>query len=1393
MEKKFKIFATLTKSFDIHHNDNNIHLLASTVAVVGNVDLTQILEQITIRDIRSKKSLIIEVTESSNDINVDFDFDDFLKETIVQYQSKEVTLNEYGIEKRFENEMISYIRINFDYFVMLINTSENSNLLCDLFKIDYEDKKEEEQLYNQCLFVFNNITWSNIVLKLKINNINVSGGSPSTRHTLSTLDVSLIYYLNLITNFNIELILKIVYLSYSQCKNILSNSISMSLYKKYIDNFDEILVTNPNLLNEKLLSITNSDYESDSNNRSIMLNNLLISRQTIIRVIALHYKKVLISKLEAEIKIQKDLLYEYQKKYSAPIVAMSRKERKLEKKIINKNLVNFDSNEYNKKINEYELKINNLVNSLSDNKTKFTNIVENLKKINMKDLMIEFDKYSKNIKIDVNSINSANKKFKKYKKIKGFDSNNMTRQYSTWYSSHPVSRYHTMVQIRRNMSTTTNKTTKIIGKVYSTISNSKTVRNRLEKLTTIFKPGTPFFIEMYKILTEDKLNEVTQLKIERFLLNQGKLLFEVNIEKNMKRFLSGGVGGVGGVIDWELITILINSRNDFNKLINNYKVKIKGDIYSMALHENVYGKKDDIVKYIFLNTSTDFIISISIGRVLRVISYHNFININNNKYLDVSIELGKEIIENFLVNTYQNQKDKNLSLESPPGSEDENDDKKNINFFNWKNNNKEWVDTIEDSTLQFKIGNMLVNFLCELELLDWEIKTIEKKKVNITIPGKKIIQLIGNSNNKGNGKIIILPKKLPMVCKPKLYKWKKGKYIQLGGYLLNGEEKTDEIILPNYELKSKTTFADENIICDIVNQINSVSFRINKEVLNFILNNNSIYNFFIDMNYTHPLIFKDKLYSKERKELESFCSKRYLEQNILGLALLYADVPQFYLNTGLDYRGRLYCLTEYLNYQGIELAKALLEFSQGVKVYLSDQLAIDYLKIYGANTFGNKLDKKSFNDRIDWVNQNIENIVNFENGILLSQSENKLLFLAFCFEFRKYMQALKRDGGEQEYFISHLGIQLDASCNGFQHLILMIDEIKLAKELNLAPAKWSDTPKDFYNFISLKAKDFFLKNLEKEFKKSGTLTPEEIISYEKLYKLDIHRTLVKKAVMTIPYNATTFTIIDYIKEEFNQKINPNYKKDESGGGEEVKEDLFIYILKKDKNIVFSEFDFRILSKVLNKIIFVDYPKLNELVKYLKQISNISNKLEIPIPWVLPTGLVVNQQFYKTKTLKVKPFLYTNNLLNLNIMIKDQYNNSKQRLALMPNLIHSLDGASLGLVINNYFKENENKNFAAIHDCFIVPCNKVDRLNKLIKSAYCVIYTDKNYLFKFNENFFNSIKLFYGEKNVNFDENNNTLEVITKKGIVKEYYPSLSNIIDSTISKIDISESEYLIS
>jgi len=104
---------------------------------------------------------------------------------------------------------------------------------------------------------------------------------------------------------------------------------------------------------------------------------------------------------------------------------------------------------------------------------------------------------------------------------------------------------------------------------------------------------------------------------------------------------------------------------------------------------------------------------------------------------------------------------------------------------------------------------------------------------------------------------------------------------------------------------------------------------------------------------------KTRLSKAEYTNLESYISKLDLQENILGLAKVYSNLNEFYLPVRIDYRGRMNCVSQYLNYQSTELAKSLLLFSKGEKLMKNDTIAINYFKAYGANCYGNKLDKKS--------------------------------------------------------------------------------------------------------------------------------------------------------------------------------------------------------------------------------------------------------------------------------------------------------------------------------------------------------------------------------------------------------------------------------------------------
>jgi len=81
-------------------------------------------------------------------------------------------------------------------------------------------------------------------------------------------------------------------------------------------------------------------------------------------------------------------------------------------------------------------------------------------------------------------------------------------------------------------------------------------------------------------------------------------------------------------------------------------------------------------------------------------------------------------------------------------------------------------------------------------LVKTELKVISRKERHRTlIPTDDVLNTLKNTN-----KLIHLPQRIPMIVKPKIYyrEKKDGKCIErLGGYLLNDDRITDNLIIDN--------------------------------------------------------------------------------------------------------------------------------------------------------------------------------------------------------------------------------------------------------------------------------------------------------------------------------------------------------------------------------------------------------------------------------------------------------------------------------------------------------------------------------------------------------------------------------------------------------------------
>lgn len=175
----------------------------------------------------------------------------------------------------------------------------------------------------------------------------------------------------------------------------------------------------------------------------------------------------------------------------------------------------------------------------------------------------------------------------------------------------------------------------------------------------------------------------------------------------------------------------------------------------------------------------------------------------------------------------------------------------------------------------------------------------------------------------------------------------------------------------------------------------------------------------------------------------------------------------------------------------------------------------------GANCYGGIIAKGSVKSKLEWVDNNLDNILDYNNGFLLKKAKDKLLFLSFCIEYKRFYNFILDENAME--FNTYLPVQLDATCNGFQHMALLSNEETLFKELNLVNTSSKDKasydlpPSDFYNFLLHKLVSVFKNKVHL----NEPIDTKNGGSYERLHNFIWSRSSIKKSIMTIPYNSSS--------------------------------------------------------------------------------------------------------------------------------------------------------------------------------------------------------------------------------------------------------------------------------
>ena len=412
--------------------------------------------------------------------------------------------------------------------------------------------------------------------------------------------------------------------------------------------------------------------------------------------------------------------------------------------------------------------------------------------------------------------------------------------------------------------------------------------------------------------------------------------------------------------------------------------------------------------------------------------------------------------------------------------------------------------------------------------------------------------------------------------------------------------------------------------------------------------------------------------------------KALREFRTLALADKLVHEDGFYFACQFDFRGRIYYLSPDLHPQGRDIHKALLEFAddgtvgseegagEGLRKGLlrapemERALALHLTGRIGKCPFtGDVLDKGSVLDRTEWCNVHADILRRTADAPLSNlwwaeATDDPWQTLAAVFAFA---------AGE----CGRLPLQIDGTCNGYQHLAAISGDVGLARAVNVLPA--GDVPRDIYIEVAAAL------GLQVHGHRSalGPLAGPRGI---------LERKSVKRPIMTIPYGATAMSIADGFEEIFHARG--------------IEGDI-------RKNCVF-------LAQQLVETLNALYPETGKVRDYILSLCKLVSAVQADLQWVSPSGFPVMQRYRKVASKKIEVQL--GNRLRMQHRLgtyTDQLEARRSSLGSAPNVLQSLDAAHLHKTA--MVCAQRGIEIGGIHDCLLMRASDAAEVGRIVREQF----------------------------------------------------------------------------
>lgn len=427
-----------------------------------------------------------------------------------------------------------------------------------------------------------------------------------------------------------------------------------------------------------------------------------------------------------------------------------------------------------------------------------------------------------------------------------------------------------------------------------------------------------------------------------------------------------------------------------------------------------------------------------------------------------------------------------------------------------------------------------------------------------------------------------------------------------------------------------------------------------------------------------------EIHSENREAI----SKRLAVLATIQVGKAFKNFETLYFPHNLDSRGRAYPLPAFLNPQGPDYCKSLLEFADGKPIVNDTQAG--WLAVAGANAYGK--DKISLQERVDWVQDNQDDLIfsiaaDPKSDLRWTEASEPFQFLRFCLEWKAFWD-------EGYGYVSRMVVPVDATCSGLQHYSAMLRDEVGGRSVNLVPGL---SRQDIYQDVADKVIEVLMQNtnpFDKDWITFG-----------------IDRKITKRQVMVVPYAGTFSSCMEYTRAAVQEKLKDGHM---APWGDEDPHERIVYLSKLiwtaiDQVVVKGKEAMRWLSTAAS-----------EYTKWANKADPDGTAFQKRMSWVTPDGFEAIHYRASEKERRVETYLDG----RVQLTYRDPINKLEGRdmaLAVAPNFVHSYDAALLRMAVMRGL-DRGLVHFGMVHDSFGVHAADMDMfLSQCVKPAFIDMY------------------------------------------------------------------------